>query len=239
MTMGKNVGLTYGEFTFPAEQGFTGSAGVHKVSGYMRGGHVKGKSRKGFPATVKAKGGPVKKQMGGLIGGPMGKLGQDREIVVDDVTISMPKMKGGSVHDKLKSEGAKMGYAYGGRVQESNTSGQFKMTRGKQKTMDTGNQPARRGRNQAEIEAGGTKRLKPGLKKGGYMKGREDSGGGALADAAFVRVKQVLKRSKKMKAPEKAGTAASRKGMPKNVKCKGGSVGYASGGVVKKAGAAL
>lgn len=225
--MSKNVGLTYvKDFSFPAEQGFTGSAGVHHVRGYKRGGPVK-----------KAKGGPVKKQMGGLIGGPMGKLGQDREIVVDDVTISMPKMKGGSVHDKLYKEGGKMGYAYGGRVK--NTSSEFVQTRGKQKTMDHGNQPARRGRNQAEIEAGGTKRLKPGLKKGGHIKGVASSGGGALADAAFVRVKQVLKRSKKMRAPKKAGVAASAKGMPKNVKAKGGEVCYSQGGVIKKAEAAL
>jgi len=226
--MGKNVGLTYvKDFSFPAEQGFTGSAGVHHVRGYKRGGRVN-----------KAKGGPVKKQMGGLIGGPQGKLGHDREIVVDDVTISMPKMKGGSVHQKLKHEGGKMGYKYGGQVK--NTSSEFVQTRGKQKTMDHGNQPARRGRNQAEIEAGGTKRLKPGLKKGGYMKGKADSGGGALAEAALIRVRRVLKPNKKMKAPDKAkGRGMSKKGMPENVKCKGGSVGYASGGRVKKAEAAL
>lgn len=134
--MGKNVGLTYvKDFTFPAEQGFTGSAGVHKVRGYMRGGHVrspdktkgKGKSRAGMPANVKS--------------------------------------HGGSVHDKLKHEGGKMGYAYGGQVK--NTSSEFKAKRGKQDTMDHGVQPAQKGRNQQEIEAGGNKRLKPGYKHGG------------------------------------------------------------------------
>ena len=69
-----------------------------------------------------------------------------------------------------------MGYAYGGQVKPSNTSSQFKMTKGKQDTMDHGVQPARRGRNQAEIEAGGTKRLKPGLAKGGVCKVRMAKG---------------------------------------------------------------
>jgi len=176
--MGKNVGLTYGEFTFPAEQGFTGSAGVHKVKGYMRGGRVKspdhtkgkGKSRAGMPANVKMKGGEVHAGEGGYYGkpgdkyptlksGPRGKQGS-----------SMPKNvknRGGkvSMHDKLKHEGGKMGYAYGGQVK--NTSAQFKQTRGKQATMDHGVQPAQTGRNQAEVEAGGNKRLKAGYKHGG------------------------------------------------------------------------
>lgn len=126
--MNKNVGLTYvKDFSFPAEQGFTGSAGVHKVRGYMRGGHVKSKAPQKMPPTV--------------------------------------KMHGGAVHDKLKSEGAKMGYAYGGQVK--NTSAEFVAKRGKQDTMDHGVQPARKGRTQQEVEAGGTKRLKPGFKKGG------------------------------------------------------------------------
>jgi hypothetical protein len=174
--MGKNVGLTYGEFKFPAEQGFTGSAGVHKVTGYMRGGHVrspdktkgKGKSRAGMPANVKMKGGEVHAGEGGYYGkpgdkyptlksGPRGKQGS-----------SMPKNvknRGGSVHDKLKHEGAKMGYAYGGQVKD--TSSEFLATRGKQDTMDHGVQPAQTGRNQAEVEAGGNKRLKAGYNEGG------------------------------------------------------------------------
>lgn len=139
--MKKNVGLTYvSDFSFPPEQGFTGSAGKSEVKGYMRGGHVKqpvgkGGAKQKMPKNVKAKGGYMK----------------------------------GGMHDKLKKAGAEMGYAYGGSVK--NTSAEFKQKRGPQKTMDHGVQPARRGRNQAEIEAGGTKRLKPGLKKGGYMKG--------------------------------------------------------------------
>ena len=112
--MGKNVGLTYvKDFSFPAEQGFSGSAGVHQVRGYQRGGRVK----------------------------------KD------------------SMHGKLTREGEKMGFAYGGQVK--NTSAQFKQKRAKQATMDHGVQPAQKGRNQQEVEAGGNKRLKPGYKKGG------------------------------------------------------------------------
>lgn len=179
--MSKNVGLTYvKEFEFPKEQGFTGSAssGVHQVRGYMRGG-------------------PVKKSPGYGEGGYYGKPGD--KYPNKGAKQKMPKnvkAHGGSVHDRLKSEGAKMGYAYGGRVHPSNTSAEFKQTSGKQATMDHGNQPARRGRNQAEIEAGGTKRLKPGLMKGGGVH--------------KVRY--------------------SKKGMPKNVKAKGGLMQYAEGG---------
>ena len=107
-----------------------------------------------------ARGGVVKKNMGGF-------MGPEREIQVDDVTITTPRAKGGSVHKKLIKHGGKMGFMHGGQVKASP---QFKEKRGKQKTMDTGVQPARRGRNQAEIEAGGTKRMLPGLKKGGCVK---------------------------------------------------------------------
>jgi hypothetical protein len=89
--------------------------------------------------------------------------------------------------------------------------------------MDHGVQPARRGRNQAEIEAGGTKRLKPGLKKGGYMGAATESGGGALADAAIKHAKKVLHGKHKLKTPQRA-RAASAKNMPKNVKSHGGAV---------------
>jgi hypothetical protein len=191
-------GLQYvSDFSFPSDQGFTGSA-----KGYKRGG-------------------PVKKMAGGF-------MGPEREIAVDDVTVTVPRAKGGSVHNKLVKHGAKMGFAYGGRVK--NTSSEFKAKRGKQKTMDHGVQPARRGknaRNAAQAEAGGTGRLLPGLKEGG----RVDSGGGALADAAIKHAKKVLAPKKAvLKKPLKASAA----GMPKNVKCKGGSVGYARGGSIKK-----
>lgn len=213
--MKKNVGLTYGDFEFPSEQGFTGSRGKSSVKGYKRGG-------------------TVKKMAGGF-------MGPEREITVDDVTISTPRAKGGRVggmHGKLKRAGAKMGYKYGGQVKD--TSGEFKEKRGKQDTMDDGVQPARRGknaRNEQEREAGGTGRMTPGLKKGGKVKkgikGVASSGGGALADAALRHAKKVLRPSKDLKAPKRAGTAASRKGMPKNVKAAGGTVHKAVGGAVK------
>ncbi len=217
--MTKNVGLTYvKEFTFPAEQGFTGSAssgGVHQVKGYQRGGRVRKMGEGGkfgkpgdkypklksgppgtgqaMPKNVKRHGGPVKKQMGGF-------MGPEREIQVDDVTITTPRAHGGSVHDKLRHEGGKMGYAYGGQVKPSDTSAEFKQTRGKMNSMDTGVQPARKGRNQQEVEAGGTKRLKPGYGHGGG-------------------VHRVRDRTK--------GKGRSRKGFPASVKARGGLASYA------------
>ena len=136
------------------------------------------------------------------------------------------------MHDRLRHEGAKMGYAYGGQVK--NTSSEFDMTKAKQDPMDHGNQPARRGRNQAEIEAGGTKRLKPGLKKGGRVK----KGVGALAAVAGVAgaagagrmaykgakgARKLLRKGKKT-VDRTLGKGSSRKGMPKNVKSHGGAV---------------
>lgn len=191
--MGKNVGLTYGEFKFPAEQGFTGSAGVHKVKGYMRGGHVKK-----MPANVKAKGGYME----------------------------------GGMHDKLKKEGGKMGYAYGGQVKPSNTSAQFKMKKGKQDTMDHGVQPAQTGINQAEVEAGGNKRLKAGYRKGGVIKGPKKG---------VHRVRSLISKDMTRKLGALKGSMSdaerrymSKKGMPKNVKAKGGLAKYAHGGSARK-----
>lgn len=230
--MAKNVGLTYGEFSFPSEQGFTGSAGKNSVKGYQRGGRVKkmaeggkfGKpgdkypnkgARQTMPKNVKKHGGAVKKQMGGY-------MGPEREIAVDDVKITVPKMKGGSVHDKLKREGGKMGYAYGGQVKD--TSGEFKEKRGKMDSMDHGVQPAQKGRNQAEIEAGGNKRLKAGYKKGGVIQTsyREK--------AATMRGRASDRDIESLKAPDKTkGKGSSKKGMPKNVKAKGGLARFARG----------
>lgn len=199
-------GLQYvSDFSFPSDQGFTGSA----AKGFKRGG-------------------AVKKNMGGF-------MGPEREIAVDDVTVTVPRAKGGAVHNKLVKHGAKLGFKYGGQVK--NTSAEFVAKKGKMKSMDSGVQPARRGknaRNAAQAEAGGTGRLLPGLKKGGSIKGRADSGGGALADAAIKHAKKALApRKTKMKPPEKA-RAASKKGMPKNVKMAGGMVHKARGGTVKK-----
>jgi len=216
--MGKNVGLTYvKDFSFPAEQGFTGSAGVHKVRGYMRGGHVKkcpvgkGGAKQKMPANVKA--------------------------------------KGGTVHDKLKKEGGKMGYAYGGQVKPSNTSSQFEMKKGKQDSNDHGVQPAQKGRNEAEVEAGGNKRLKAGYREGGAIKGPKK---GVHRVRAIDTV--ALKGLKKLKGVKSESEAAYMKKMakdqpikrrkssgsemPRGVKAKGGLMRYAEGGVAKKVGAA-
>ena len=220
--MGKNVGLTYvKDFTFPAEQGFTGSAGVHKVKGYMRGGHVKSKAHQKMPANVKMKGGEVHAGEGGYYGkpgdkyptlksGPRGKQGS-----------SMPKNvknRGGSVHDKLKHEGAKMGYAYGGTVKK--TSADFVMKRGKQDTMDHGVQPAQTGRNQAEVEAGGNKRLKAGYKKGGGVHQTAYKKGGTVKKEKKPKSNERLKRVAELlgvTAPAHGGVLALRRAIQKGV----------------------
>lgn len=192
------AGLTYvKDFSFPAAQGFSGSAGAHQVRGYQRGGAVK-----------KA---PVKKAKGGTT-----------------------MRDGRDLHSKMYDSGLEMGFKRGGQVKASPG---FNMKTAKQATMDHGVQPARKGCNQAEIEAGGTKRLKAGYKEGGKVhsiRGVASSGGGALADAALKKAKAALRSKRVMKKPEKAGTAASKKGMPKNVKMAGGMVRKARGGSVKK-----
>lgn len=247
--MGKNVGLTYvKDFSFPAEQGFSGSAGVHKVRGYMRGGHVK------KTGTANAKhGGHMKYAEGGKFGKPGDKYPNKGAKQTMPANV---KGHGGSVHDKLKHEGAKMGYAYGGQVKQSNTSSEFVAKRGKQDTMDHGVQPARKGRTQQEVEAGGTKRLKPGFNKGGEVEGAAGAGlskGAKKAISAQVRRVRGPKRISGTGRTARAMTGlvrrdtkkginkalrAAKKGMPKNVKAKGGLMEYAAGGAVKKAVAA-
>jgi hypothetical protein len=260
--MGKNVGLTYGEFKFPAEQGFTGSAGVHKVKGYMRGGHVK------KTGTANAnKGGHMKYGEGGYYGkpgdkyptlksGPRGKQGSSmpKNVKAHGGRVGLHKSAsrravgttrsahGGkvSMHDKLKHEGGKMGYAYGGQVKD--TSSEFLATRSKQDTMDHGVQPAQTGRNQAEVEAGGNKRLKAGYRKGGVIKGPKE-GVRRVRDLQRLRGtlgRQVLKGMKKIKGVMSEGDRAharriaAGKNMPKNVKAKGGLAKYAHGGSARK-----
>ena len=75
-----------------------------------------------------------------------------------------------SMHDKLVSEGEKMGYAYGGRVTESDTSGEFVQTRGKQATMDNANYPPGSPSSQRDKESGPTKKLRPRFKHGGGVR---------------------------------------------------------------------
>ncbi len=67
--------------------------------------------------------------------------------------------------------GGRIGFYGGGKVyKDRNTSSEFVQTKGKQDSMDSGVQPKRKGRNQAEIEAGGVKKLKPKYAKGGKTK---------------------------------------------------------------------
>lgn len=152
------AGLTYvKDFSFPAAQGFSGSAGTHQVRGYQRGG------------AVKCKGGTVKKAKGGTT-----------------------MRDGRDLHSKLYDSGLEMGFKRGGQVKKMG----MPTTRGPQKTMDTGNQPARKGRNQAEIEAGGTKKMKPGYAAGG------------IAKAAKAGVHAVCSKA----GYKKAGSSTKRKG---------------------------
>lgn len=204
--MKKDAGLQYvSEFSFSKEQGFTGSAGVQHVKGYARGGHVKTDPVKAAaqkhraPGPGAARGGHMKDDYshGGTVGvtterGPKSKRPKD----------TMTKAaRGGSMHDKLYAEGGDMGYARGGQVKD--TSGEFDMTSKAQDTMDSGVQPKRKGRNQASIEAGGTKRVK--LKFGH---------GGGVHKTHHARRK------------------ASKKSMPRDVKAEGGLAKYAEGGGV-------
>jgi hypothetical protein len=257
--MAKNVGLTYvKDFTFPAEQGFTGSAGRNSVKGYQRGGRVRkmaeggkfGKpgdkyptlksgpagKRAAMPKNVKKHGGAVKKQMGGY-------MGPEREIAVDDVKITVPKkhggyMKGGkhSMHDKLKAEGAKMGYAYGGQVKD--TSGEFVAKRGKQDTMDHGVQPAQKGNNEAEVEAGGNKRLKAGyMHGGGVHRVRDRTKGKGKSRAGFPAT--VKARGGPATTPARARAmglhkSAARRAPGTTRSAKGGLMEYAHGGYAAK-----
>jgi len=242
--MTKNVGLTYvKDFEFPAEQGFTGSAGKNSVRGYYRGGPVKkdpvkaaaqkprapgpgashggqvletargtggvkkARARRkssgaGMPKNVKARGGEVgvtTKQSKDM---PQ-KASQKKYAAKSAAKNRGGKMEyneGGSVHDKLKAEGAKMGYAYGGTVK--NTSAEFVEKRSKQDTMDNANYPSKPKSNQRDVESGTKKKLRPRFKKGGGVH--------------HVRDISTLK--------------ASKKGMPKGVKAHGGLAKYAAGG---------
>ena len=154
------AGLTYvKDFSFPASQGFTGSAGAHQVRGYQRGG------------AVKCKGGPMKKAKGGTT-----------------------MRDGRDLHSKLYDSGLEMGFKRGGQVKASPD---FLMKTKKQATMDHGNMPARKGCNTAEIEAGGTKKMKPGY-----------AAGGAIGKAVKAGVHQVCSKA----GYKKSGSSTKRKG---------------------------
>jgi hypothetical protein len=158
--MTKKVGMQYvKEFSFPAEQGFTGSAGKSPVKGYMRGGAVKATQETANANKHRAP--SVGASRGGTVGVTT-KRGPKSRRPKNTMTKAA---QGGSVHDKLYAAGDEMGYMRGGAVK--NTSAEFVQKAGPQASMDEGVQPARRGRTQADVEAGGTKRLKPRLARGG------------------------------------------------------------------------
>ena len=73
--------------------------------------------------------------------------------------------EGGSVHDKLRAEGEKMGYRYGGQVK--NTSAEFVQTSGKQATMDNANYPPGHPSSARGQESGPRKKIRPKFKTGG------------------------------------------------------------------------
>jgi hypothetical protein len=126
------------DFEFPAGAGFTGSAGKQPVKGYMRGGVVR------RPAPE-----------GKHVGGP----NPSAEYPASKAHQSMPPNvhAEGSMHDKLYTQGKKLGFAKGGYVAKP------------MDPMDSGVMPAHKGRTQQEIEAGGSKRMKPGFADGGKV----------------------------------------------------------------------
>jgi hypothetical protein len=232
--MTKKVGMQYvKEFSFPAEQGFTGSAGKSPVKGYMRGGAVKATHETANANKHRAP--SVRASHGGTVGvttkrGPKSR----REKSTMTKAAGGGYMEGG-MHDKLYAEGDKMGYMRGGRVKD--TSSEFVQTAGPQASMDEGVQPARKGRTQADVEAGGTKRLKPRLARGGGVhkthhatKKRVGTRTLISSTGKVISTKLVYGESGAVRA--KARSKASKKGMPKNVKARGGLMEYAEGGSV-------
>jgi hypothetical protein len=267
--MAKIAGLQYvNEFTFPTEQGFTGSAGKENVRGYYRGGRVKkdpvkaaaqkpraagpgashggevkaGARRKasgaGMPKNVKARGGKMEYNEGGTVGvttprrgKSMPQQGKQEHYAAKSAAKNrggmMDYAEGGSVHDKLKAEGAKMGYAYGGTVK--NTSAEFVQTSGKQATMDNANYPPGHPSSARDKESGPRKKLRPRFKKGGGVRHVRDAG---YADGGAIKVDlSKIKGAKTRESGDAKGRRkASKKGMPKGVKAHGGLAKYAAGG---------
>lgn len=191
------------DFEFPSADGFTGSAGKQTVKGYMRGGAVK------RPAPV-----------GTHVGGP----NPNAEYPKSQAHQSMPPNSGTgkgrvSMHDKLYKQGKKLGFAKGGYAV---------IVRGPMDSMDDGVMPAHKGRTQQEIEAGGSKRMKPGYADGGTVSARELKAG---------RVHHVLKGSTKgdkeralvKKIGQEVATLAKK---PVTKKAQGGAVKKAEGGSV-------
>lgn len=134
--------------------------------------------------------------------------------------------------DDLYSAGERLGFAKGGAVKQSP---QFKMKTGKQDTMDHGVQPARKGRTQQEIEAGGTPKLKPKFKRGGRSakKGKQK-----MAEKGETELKKTLGgamgEKEKGKLKKHLGAVMGEKEGKKVGKgYKHGGKGYKTGGAVK------
>ena len=166
----------------------SGSEGKTEVRGYMRGGHVK-----------KAKGGTV---------GVTTERGPKSKRVKSTMTAAA---EGGSVHDDLYAAGGKMGYKKGGHVTESDTSGEFVQKSKPQDSMDSGVQPKRRGRNQASVEAGGTKRVKPKFRKGGKV--TEHTIGNLGTGGAEEAARAMNTSEERTRSTVKEALAATRKSM--------------------------
>ena len=250
--------LKYGEFEFPSDRGFTGSAGKTAVSGYMRGGKVKAthekkaaakkrpvipaaggghmkhgkhvggpdpaaeypksQARQTMPKNVKARGGKMKKARGGTVG-VVTEPGPKQAKHKSTFTAAA---RGGSTHDKLMKHGKRMGYAQGGYATAKDTSSEFDMKSKKQDTMDHGTYAKGAYANEAEKEAGGRKKVRPKFAEGGGVK----TGGRQAAEAR----RKVYKG--KRNVDHTKGKGKSKKGMPKNVKARGGLAQYAEGGNV-------
>jgi hypothetical protein len=136
----------------------------------------------------------------------------------------MDYAEGGSVHDKLRAEGAKMGYAYGGTVK--NTSAEFVQTRGKQDTMDNANFPPVNEASQRDKESGPRKPRRPRFKGGGGVRQVRAAEGGRIHIKTIERLPVKGDNS-----PDKTkGKGKSKKGRPKGVKARGGLMDYAEGG---------
>lgn len=213
--------------------------------GEAKGGYIspdktkgKGKSKKGFPSTVKKKGGKVEAGEGGYYGkpgdqypkrqaGPKGQQGKKLPKNVKKHGGKVGYAEGGLVHSELYKAGAAMGFAKGGYARAKDTSSEFKETRGPQDTMDSGVQPARRGanaRNQQQREAGGTGRLKPGLKKGGRARKAGTRLGRATRKLASMAEGHVRRSIREAKPVLKAGQRLAQ-----------GTTRFAGGGLAKAA----
>ena len=229
--MAKKVGMQYvDEFSFPAEQGFTGSAGKEPVKGYMRGGRVKAThetanaNRHRAPGPGASHGGAVKAR-------------------------SRRKASGADMPANVKAHGGEVEYAEGGTV------GVTTPRRGKSmpqqasqtKAAKKSTKKAGGGSVHDQLYAAGEEM---GYMRGGHVKntspefvqttGKQDSmdHGVQPAQKGRSRAEKEAGGNKPLKAGYMKGgdvhavrRKASKKGMPKGVKARGGLARYAEGGM--------